>query len=125
MVYIGYGLTDKWSDGRSHTTGVSTQPSANAYLRPSRRYTVLRSKGIRSMAKRLACRSSSLEHFIVFFLLPIFLMHGLSMHVCSSPLLSHILLTSIHRCQSSLANFLSLTIYKFVVCYNCKIIESN
>lgn len=67
MVYIGYGLTDKWSDGRSHTTGVSTQPSANAYLRPSRRYTVLRSKGIRSMAKRLACRSSSLEHFIVFF----------------------------------------------------------
>ena len=40
-----YGLTDKRSYGGSNTTGVSTQPSANAYLRSSRRYTVLRSKG--------------------------------------------------------------------------------
>lgn len=41
----GCGLTDKQSDGGSNTTGVSTQSSANAYLRSSRRYTVLRSKG--------------------------------------------------------------------------------
>lgn len=49
--YIGYGLTDKRFDGGSHTTGVSTQPSTNAYLRSSRRYTVLRSKGTWSNAK--------------------------------------------------------------------------
>ena len=42
---VGYGLTDKRSYGGSNTTGLSTQPSANAYLRSSRRYTVLRSKG--------------------------------------------------------------------------------
>lgn len=42
---VGYGLADKRSYGGSNTTCVSTQPSANAYLRSSRRYTVLRSKG--------------------------------------------------------------------------------
>ena len=42
----GCGLTDKQSNGGSNTTSVSAQSSANAYLRSSRRYTVLRSKGI-------------------------------------------------------------------------------
>ena len=38
-------LADKRSDGGSNTAGVSAQSSANAYLRTSRRNTVLRSKG--------------------------------------------------------------------------------
>lgn len=44
---VNNDLTDEWSYGGSYTSSVSTESSTNAYyyLRSSRRYTVLRSKG--------------------------------------------------------------------------------